>query len=434
MSPSWPEPSPRTTVSDATATLAAPVDAGLPARTPGRHSLVRGRWTLDQELIDAEALVRRYTPGELAETAEAYFASVKDWTYHLMKPLGSPSEAPTVLAHFGAMLAALQVESGIDLLDFGAGSCWTSRMLTQLGCHVVACDVSPTALAMGKRLFELQPPLGTGSVRFLQFDGITVEMSDESVDRISVMDAFHHVPNWDVVLAEFHRVLRPGGRVVLAEGGPNHSRTPQAQEEMRHFTVVERDMVVEEFAVLAASVGFGETLVGIYAGLPRLVPAARFTEELANGRVAGQVVRSFLDNHRLIVLSKPGQANLTSRGPNGLRAELVIEETDGLRFRLLVRNVGTATWLGWGAGVGSVLLGVQLLGPTGGRVDLDYLRVRLSTEATQVVRPNDEVHVEVVVPKPEISPFRLAFDLVSEGVAWFGNIGASDAIRSEVIT
>ena len=203
---------------------------------------------VSDELIDAEELARGYSVVQLAETAEEYFASVTDWTYHLSKPLGSIAEAPTILSHFGAMLSALRLEVGLDVLDFGAGSCWTSRMLTQLGCHVVACDVSSTALAMGRRLFELQPPLGPGTVRFLRFDGTTIDMPDGSVDRISCMDAFHHVPNWEEVLAEFQRLLRPGGRAVLAESGPDHSRTAQAQSEMRNFTVVERDVVVEDLA------------------------------------------------------------------------------------------------------------------------------------------------------------------------------------------
>lgn len=85
-------------------------------------------------------------------------------------------------------------------------------MLCQLCCHVVACDVSPTTLAMGRRLFDLQPPLGNGSIEFLTFDGTTIDLPTGSIDRISCMDTFHHVPNWERVLDEFHRVLRPGGR------------------------------------------------------------------------------------------------------------------------------------------------------------------------------------------------------------------------------
>jgi ubiquinone/menaquinone biosynthesis C-methylase UbiE len=384
-------------------------------------------------VIDAEELVRTYSVAQLAETAEEYFAAVSSWTYHLAKPLGSVSEAPTMLAHFGAMLSALQLEPGLDLLDFGAGSCWTSRMLTQLGCQVVACDVSETALAMGRRLFELQPPFGDGSIRFLPFDGLGIELPDESVDRISCMDAFHHVPNWPEVLAEFHRVLRPGGRAVLAEGGPHHSRTQQAQEEMRNFTVVERDMVVEDFAALATAVGFGPTTVGIYAGIPHLVPAETFSADLASGEVAKAAAISFLDNHRLVVLSKPGQRSLTSRGLDGLGGTIEAEHLGGRRFAVTVTNTGASTWLGSGAPVGAVNLGVQLFDADDRRVDLDYLRLPLHDNPSTETSPGQQIRIEFELPAPEITPFRLTFDLVSEGVAWFRVVGASPMVQSSVL-
>jgi len=388
---------------------------------------------MSDQLIDAEELVRRYTPTELAETAEAYMAAVTDWGYHLAKPLGSPVEAPVILAHFAAMLAALQLQPGHRVLDFGAGSCWTSRMIAQTGCHVIACDVSETGLAMGRKLFELQPPIGSGTAEFLLFDGYHLDLPDASVDRISVMDAFHHVPNWREVLTEFLRVLRPGGRVVMAEGGPHHSRTPQAQEEMRNFTVVERDMVVEDFAALAAEVGFVDTLVAIYAGIPHLVPAAQFTEELQNGATARHAAIAFLDNHRLIALDKGGEAELTSRSPVGLAAAIRLESVDGRRLTVVVENVGTATWLGASARIGVVNLGVQLFDAAGRRLDLDFMRVALRPDGSATVAPGESVRLSFEVPVPDVRPFRLTLDLVSEGVAWFANIGASSPVQTDVL-
>ncbi|MCU1393884.1 MAG: hypothetical protein JWM34_2312 [Ilumatobacteraceae bacterium] len=376
----------------------------------------------EAELIDAEELAREYSVTQLADTAEQYFAAIDDWSYHLAKPLGNVLEAPTILAHFAAMLSALRLEDGMSVLDFGAGSCWTSRMLVQLGCNVVACDVSPTALAMGARLFEVQPPLGSGTIQFLRFDGETIDLPDASVDRVSCMDAFHHVPNWSTVLAEFHRILRPGGRAVLAEGGPDHSRTPQSQMEMRNFTVLERDVVVEELAQLATSAGFGETTVGIYAGLPFLVPAERFATELQSGEVARAAVETFLDNHRLIALTKPGTAPFTSRRVDGLRADIAVEDLGGHRFRARVRNTGDSTWLGRNVAVGTVNLGVVLLAPGGAVLDLDYLRVGLSDSPAALLEPGEQVTIEFEVEPPEMSSYSLRFDLVSEGVGWLSTL------------
>jgi len=380
---------------------------------------------LTQETIDAEQLASQYTVAELARAAEGYFAGVTDWTYHMSKPLGGVSEAPVILAHFGAMVHALDLEPELDLLDFGAGSCWTSRMLVQLGCRVVACDVSPTALEMGRRLFELQPPLGRGTIRFLHFDGLSIDLPDASVDRVSCMDAFHHVPNWRHVMGELHRVLRPGGVVVLAEGGPNHSRTSQAQYEMRNFTVVERDMVVEEFAVLANSCGFADVKVGIYSGAPVLVAAADFTELLRDGAVASDAARQFLDNHRLIVLRKSGRSELTSRRPDGLLATLAVESVGDRRFSATIRNVGSATWLGLDTEVGRVNLGARLLDDRGSIRNVDFLRVPLFSSRGVDLAPGDSCVVEFELPSTEGATYRVSFDLVSEGVGWFSAFGGS---------
>jgi SAM-dependent methyltransferase len=350
----------------------------------------------------------------------------------MSKALGAAGEAPTILSLFAAMIYALDLEPGLHLLDFGAGSCWTSRMLVQLGCHVVACDVSPTALAIGQRLFELQPPFGRGSVQFLAFDGLSITLPDGSVDRVSCMDAFHHVPNWGQVLSEFHRVLRPGGVVVLAEGGPNHSRTAQAQYEMRNFTVVERDMIVEEFSVLAESCGFIDVKVGIYSGAPVLVAASDFTEALHEGAVASSAARQFLENHRLIVMRRAGQLAQTSRRAEGLMASIVVERLGALRFSASISNVGSATWLGVDTEVGRVNLGVRLLDDRGVLHNIDFVRVALLSSPGAEVAPGDNCVVTFELPDPQLEHCRVSFDLVSEGVGWFSDLGGSTPVDVEI--
>ncbi|OTF01323.1 class I SAM-dependent methyltransferase, partial [Halorubrum sp. SD612] len=45
---------------------------------------------------------------------------------------------------------------------------------------------------------------------------------DESVDAVTVVDAFHHLPDQDAALAEAARVLAPGGALVVREFDPEH--------------------------------------------------------------------------------------------------------------------------------------------------------------------------------------------------------------------
>ena len=56
-------------------------------------------------------------------------------------------------------------------------------------------------------------------------------------------------------LSEMGRVLRPGGIAGFSEPGPNHSRDPQSQHEMRRYGVPERDLVIEDVWALGRRSG-----------------------------------------------------------------------------------------------------------------------------------------------------------------------------------
>ena len=374
------------------------------------------------EFIDAERLAQQFTLDELNEAADEYFRSVDDPSYLFAKPLGNVLEAPTMLMHFAAMLYGLWVEPKDTVLDFGAGACWTSRMMAQLGCDVIACDVSPTALRLGEELCRLQPAPGRGQVRFLVFDGRRLDLPDASVDRIACMDAFHHVPSWPEVLAEFHRVLKPGGRVVMAEPGPEHSRTAAAQQEMSMYTVLERNVIIEDVAALAAKAGFTSTAIGMYSGHPVFVPVEQFDEELASGRAITEGMRAFMVNHRLIALTKGWDGLHTSRDGTGLQGKVEIEWKGGLSYRARITNTGEATWLPEDVEFGTVRLGIQVFDERGVLMKRDHQRVPLRYNRTCPTRPGESVEVDFDVVPPPGKQFRLGFDLVSEHVCWLSDV------------
>src|SRR5262245_61777165 len=191
-------------------------------------------------MIDPKEVMSRSSVEELSATAEEYFRRISDPTPLMAKPFAFLHETPEMLQNLGLLLSGLHLGKTMRVLDFGAGTCWLSRFLCQLNCQVVCCDASPTALEIGKRLFKDLPLVGTAVFQptFLLFDGHQLQLPDESVDRIVTFDAFHHVPNPREVLAEFGRVLRPGGIAGFSEPGRKHSETPQSQQEMRDHKVL----------------------------------------------------------------------------------------------------------------------------------------------------------------------------------------------------
>jgi SAM-dependent methyltransferase len=228
-------------------------------------------------IIDPRALAASSTVEDLAAKADELVLSMEDPTALLAKPCSSLVEAPELLSCFGMLLGGLAPLPGMVVLDFGAGSCWTSHFLCQLGCQVIAMDVSEAMLDLGKRRFQQQPLFGERPVpSFVVFDGRHMEIADASVDRILCFDALHHVPNTGEVISEMGRVLRAGGIAGFSEPGPLHSRQAQSQHEMRRYGVPEFDLVIEDIWAEAVQAGFDELSVGIFTPAPNWVTLEEF--------------------------------------------------------------------------------------------------------------------------------------------------------------
>ena len=134
---------------------------------------------------------------------------------------------------------------------------------------MICCDASRTALDIGRRLFQQYPLIGTVVFEpvFLHFDGRTIDLPDESVDRIVCFDAFHHVPNPADVIAEFGRVLKNGGLAGFSEPGQRHSQSPQSQYEMSNYRVLENDIDVNDIFQLAQAAGFTELTLKVVSDM-----------------------------------------------------------------------------------------------------------------------------------------------------------------------
>jgi SAM-dependent methyltransferase len=210
------------------------------------------------KLIDPKTLIASKTVEEFCMTADKPFAEVTDPTPLMAKPFGHLIESPYILYQLGLLLTELKFARTLRIVDFGSGTCWLSRSLAQMGAITVSVDPSASALKIGKQMFERYPPVGGGVAKpeFLLFNGHTIDLPDESVDRIVTFDSFHHIPNQQEVIAEFARILKPGGIAGFSEPARYHSRTAMSQHEMRTHDVLENDMLLEKIWAHAEAVGF----------------------------------------------------------------------------------------------------------------------------------------------------------------------------------
>ena len=367
------------------------------------------------------------------QAAELYFASLRDWGHHLAKPFSNIEETPVLLMNLAVVLQALRLAPGMRVLEFGAGSGWLSRFLTQMGCQAIVLDVSETALNMARALYERQPVIGAQPPPdFLPFDGRRIDLPGGSADRIVCFDSFHHAPNPRAMIAEFGRVLADGGIAAFAEPGPRHAEAPRSQFESQTYGVVERDVDVHDIWRTARANGFADLRMSVFHGPAFQVPLEDYEQLLAGGPVQEAWLastRKFLRHVRFFSLVKGGEAAADSRSPTGLHCDIrvVTDPGDGVEgpriLEVAITNSGTATWLPSNELRGGVSLGSHLYDVSGTLVSFDFHVVPL-TDPPRAILPGESVRTRFTVPAVPPGRHRLELDCVASHVTWFAQAGS----------
>ncbi len=112
-------------------------------------------------------------------------------------------------------LVGAELDRGYErALEIGAGTGYFSLNLLQAGVVLEATctDISP---AMVTTLGANAERLGL-NVRTARADAESLPFPDASFDLVLGHAVLHHLPDLRRAFAEFHRVLRPGGRIVFA--------------------------------------------------------------------------------------------------------------------------------------------------------------------------------------------------------------------------
>lgn len=363
----------------------------------------------------------------LNAAAERYFAAHSDAPHLLDKPFSEPAALSRRLIDVGVLLDGLRLEPGDTVLELGAGSCWLSHLLNRFGCRTVAVDVSPSALAVGRRVFERDPRTNWSlEPQFLVYDGRTLPVGDGSVDRVLLYDAYHHLPNPAQLLREMRRVLRPDGIVAMSEPGRGHAESEQALSEAA-TGVLENELVVEDIGELALAAGFTAARVIAAANVPLAEIDVGALRAFMGGRGFAQYWKNLcaaLDGHHYLLLFANDPAPTTRRARR-LKA-IVRAAHSPIRLSagrpgaidIDLHNAGDTRWLAAPAQPGWTRLGAHLhrSGPSRALVDFDWLRAALPRD----VAPNETVRVRATLPAiAEAGDYIATFDLVIEGKAWF---------------
>ncbi len=101
------------------------------------------------------------------------------------------------------------------VLDVGSGQGVMASELARRGVGVVTIDVNAEEQRLGAVNAEYEGV--ADRIVFLPVDARTLPFPDGTFRTVDTLDAIHHLTDGPAVFSEMRRVLRPGGRVLLAE-------------------------------------------------------------------------------------------------------------------------------------------------------------------------------------------------------------------------
>ena len=108
-----------------------------------------------------------------------------------------------------AVVQAIKPVPGEMILDLAAGTGTSSVPFAKAGAHVIPTDFSLGMLRVGH---QRQPELP-----FVAGDGLNLPYRDNSFDAATISFGLRNLTDRSAGLAEFRRVLKPGGRLVICE-------------------------------------------------------------------------------------------------------------------------------------------------------------------------------------------------------------------------
>ena len=131
--------------------------------------------------------------------------------------------------HLDRYRFASQRVAGKKVLDCATGTGYGVRLLREIGnaASVIGVDIDLKAIEYARRNHQV------GSTRFVCSSADCLALPDASVDIIVSFETIEHVPDDGALIAEFYRVLRPGGQLIVST--PNQWSLADAPFHVREY-------------------------------------------------------------------------------------------------------------------------------------------------------------------------------------------------------
>ena len=174
---------------------------------------------IDIELLKSE-IRKTYASVSQEPEKDFVFPTGRAWAEDLGYPeelAGVPDSAAESFAGVANPFTLGRLEPGERVLDLGSGAGTDSLVAAQMvgsEGHVTGIDMTPEMLAKARAAAE---EMGAANVDFVESEAEQLPFADESFDVVISNGVIDLIPDKDADFAELFRVLKPGGRIQLAD-------------------------------------------------------------------------------------------------------------------------------------------------------------------------------------------------------------------------
>jgi arsenite methyltransferase len=174
---------------------------------------------IDVGLLKSE-IKKTYASVSLDPAQDFIFPTGRAWAEDLGYPpeLGAvPDGSVESFAGVANPWALGRLEPGECVLDLGSGAGTDSLVAAQMvgeDGRVTGIDMTPEMLAKAR---AAAVEMGATNVEFVEGEAERLPFADESFDVVVSNGVIDLIPDKDAAFAELFRVLRPGGRIQIAD-------------------------------------------------------------------------------------------------------------------------------------------------------------------------------------------------------------------------